>query len=157
MWWRLTASEFEKNKGAGNRSAMRTIVQAGIPPGILGYVTGEPAGWCAVGPRSDLPRLERSRILKPVDELPVWSITCFFVARLARRRGLSVSLLQAAVEYAASHGASIVEGYPVEPKKEGMPDAFAFHGLASGFRQAGFEEVARRSATRPIMRYVLGP
>jgi GNAT superfamily N-acetyltransferase len=153
MWWRLTASEFEDRKGAPNRRAFRRIVGSGDPPGILAYVEGKPVGWCAVAPRADLPRLGRSRILKPVDDLPVWSITCFFVARPFRCRGLSVALLRAAVEYAVSRGATVVEGYPVEPRQERMPDAFAWFGLASAFTKAGFREVARRSETRPIMRH----
>lgn len=153
MWWRLSAGEFEAGKGEANRKAFREIVRSGSAPGVLAFVDGRPAGWCAVAPRSELPRLERSRILKPVDPTPVWSITCFFVARAFRRRGLSVELLRAAVRFAGDRGASIVEGYPVEPREGDMPDTFAWHGTASAFRQAGFREVARRSATRPIMRY----
>jgi hypothetical protein len=63
-------------------------------------------------------------------------------------------LLKAAVQYARGQGARIIEGYPVEPKKGRMPDAFAWIGLPSSFRKAGFVEVLRRSPTRPIMRYV---
>jgi GNAT superfamily N-acetyltransferase len=94
-----------------------------------------------------------------VDDQPVWSVVCFFTARRFRRQGLTVQLLRAAVEYAARHGARIVEGYPVEPKPKGgaekpsVPAPFAYTGLASAFRQAGFVEVLRRSETRPIMRY----
>lgn len=80
----------------------------------------------------------------------------FFVARLYRGRGLTVALLRAAVEHAARHGPRIVEGYPVEPKKERVPDPFIYTGSAFAFRQAGFVEVARRSETRLIMRYVIG-
>ncbi len=152
MWWRSPAADFEANKGEANRRAFHAIVESGLKPGILALVDGEPAGWCAVAPRADLPRLARSRILRPVDDQPVWSITCFFVARPFRRRGLSVRLLEAAVAHAAERGASVVEGYPVEPRTDSVPDAFAWYGLASAFRAAGFEEVARRSETRPIMR-----
>jgi GNAT superfamily N-acetyltransferase len=94
-----------------------------------------------------------SRILKPVDDRPVWSVVCFFVAKPYRRRGLSTQLLDEAAKYARKRGARIVEGYPVEPKTETRsPDVFVWPGLASAFRKAGFEEVARRSPTRPIMR-----
>ncbi|NOY05879.1 MAG: GNAT family N-acetyltransferase, partial [Chlorobi bacterium] len=96
--------------------------------------------------------LERSRVSKRVDDEPVWAIVCFFVARAHRRQGISVRLLDAAVEYAFSRGAEIVEGYPVEPKKPSVPDAFAWQGLADVFSRAGFIEVARRSETRPVMR-----
>jgi GNAT superfamily N-acetyltransferase len=93
--------------------------------------------------------------LKPVDEEPVWSVVCFFVARSHRRKGLTVALLKAAVAYAREQGARIVEGYPVEPKQGSMPDVFAYTGLVGAFEKAGFVEVARRSKSRPIMRCVI--
>jgi GNAT superfamily N-acetyltransferase len=153
MWWRLKRSEWEKQKGEANRRGLKRIVDSGSVPGILAYVKGDPVGWCSFGPRSDFPALERSRILKPVDAAPVWSVVCFFIARPFRRKGVSVALLEAAITYAGKHGCEILEGYPVEPRKGKTADAFAWTGLASSFRQAGFKEVCRRSATRPIMRY----
>ena len=155
MWWRQTRSEFEKNKGAKNRRAMKKLVSSGQVPGIIAYAGGEPVGWCAVQPRESYPSLERSRVLKRVDEQPVWSITCFFIARTHRGQGVSAALVKAAIAHARKHGAQIVEGYPVEPKKDRMPDAFAWTGLPAAFEKAGFIEVARRSPTRPIMRCTL--
>jgi GNAT superfamily N-acetyltransferase len=155
MWWRLARSAFVKGKGAGNRRALRRIVDAGRVPGLIAYCDGMPAGWCSVAPREDYPVLSRSRVLAPVDDRPVWSIVCFFVAKPFRRTGLTAALIEGALAYAKKKGAAIVEGYPVEPKERTMPDAFAYTGLASSFRRAGFTEVARRSATRPFMRYYL--
>ncbi|MDY7109235.1 MAG: GNAT family N-acetyltransferase [Planctomycetota bacterium] len=155
MWWRMTRAEFEKKKGAPNKRAFRKIVRDGHEPGVLAYVDGEPAGWCAIAPREEYPSLNRSRVLKPIDEKPVWSITCFFVARPHRRSGLSVKLIEAAVQYARRGGAKIVEGYPVEPRKGAIPDAFAWTGLPAAFEKARFREVLRRSPTRPIMRRTL--
>ena len=152
MWWRLTRAEFEKKKGQANRRAFRKIVGAGEEPGILAYAGDEPIGWCAIAPRQTYPSLNRSRILKPVDEAPVWSITCFFIARPYRRRGVSIKLIDAAVRYARTRGAKIIEGYPVAPRKGSIPDAFAWTGLPAAFEKAGFREVLRRSPTRPIMR-----
>ena len=97
--------------------------------------------------------LSRSRILKQVDEEPVWSIVCLFVKKSLRNQGISIKLLSKAIEYVKQQGGQVVEGYPVEPKKDRMPEVFALTGLASAFRQAGFVECARRSETRPIMRY----
>ncbi len=155
MWWRLRRSQFEKQKGAGNRRAMKRIVNAGGVPGLLAYQNGAPIGWCSVAPRNDFDVLARSRVLAPVDQQPVWSIVCFFVARPYRRQGITVKLLRYAVRYAGQHGARIVEGYPVVPKEGRMPDVFAYTGLVSAFEKAGFREVARRSETRPIMRRVV--
>lgn len=156
MWWRMTRAEFGAQKGAGNKAAMRALVEAGHVPGILAYADGRAVGWCSVAPREEFSALERSRILKRVDGTPVWSIVCFFVEKSHRRQGVTIRLIRAAVEYAQSRGAKTVEAYPVEPREEKMPDPFAFTGLASAFRQAGFAEVERRSETRPIMRYEIG-
>lgn len=155
MWWRVPRSQFGRQQGEGNKAAFREIVLAGEIPGLLVYVDGVPAGWCAVQPREAFPGLARSRILKPVDDTPVWAVTCFFIARAHRRKGLTVRLLEAAIAHARARGARVVEGYPVAASSEGMPDAFAWHGTVAAFARAGFVEVARRSPTRPIMRYVL--
>lgn len=155
MWWRLTSREFEARKGESNRRAMKRIVASDRRPGILAYKGDEVVGWCSVAPREEFPRLARSRILKPVDNRSVWSVVCFFVAKSHRREGVSLRLLKAAIEYVGDAGGDLLEGYPVEPRKQGTPDLFAFHGLAETFRRAGFKEVARRSETRPIMRYAI--
>jgi GNAT superfamily N-acetyltransferase len=101
-------------------------------------------------------RLGTSRILAPVDERPVWSIVCLFVAKTQRRQGLSTAMIEGATEYAELHGADVVEAYPVEPKGGTVPAAFAWWGLTGAYLAAGFQEVARRSDSRPIVRRVLG-
>lgn len=150
--WRMTRSEHEKGKGEKNKAAMKRIVASGAPVGVLAYLGGEAVGWCAVAPREHYPALARSRVLRPIDDEPVWSVACLFVDRAHRNRGISVALLRAAADYAAQRGGTIVEGYPVEPRKPRMPDVFAWTGTASAFLEAGYEECARRSESRPIMR-----
>lgn len=153
MWWRLARSQYNARKGAGNKRALQERVQRGDVPGLLAYIDGQPVGWCAVEPRHHYPVLERSRILKRVDDQPVWAIVCFFVSRPFRHQGVTTALLQAAITYAEQQGATIIEGYPVEPKTGRTADAFVYTGLASAFLKVGFVEVVRRSETRPIMRY----
>jgi len=153
MFWRVPRKRYESQKGAGNKRALKTIVSAGEKPGIIAYVGNEPIGWCAVGPRETYVGLETSRLLKPVDDRPVWSVSCLFVRRDYRRRGISAKLIAAAVNFAVRHGATIVEGYPSEPSGDKMADAFLWHGIPSAFKAAGFREVTRRSPTRPIMRF----
>ena len=155
MYWRLSRTQYDEQHGELNRRNIKALVDSGNIPGILAYSGDEPVGWCSIAPHEEFPTLGRSRILKPVDDQPVWSVVCFFVTRGQRRKGLTVQLLKAAVEYAASKGARIIEGYPVEPKDGKAPDVFVYTGLLSAFKQAGFTEVLRRSATRPIMRYNL--
>jgi GNAT superfamily N-acetyltransferase len=153
MFWRLPRKKFDAGKGSANKRAFKKIISEGAKPGVIAYSGKDPIGWCAIARRADYTALERSRILQPVDDQPVWSISCLFIQKPYRRQGVSAQLLRAAVEFAASQGAKIVEGYPVEPSMEKMPDPFLWHGVPSAFRAAGFKEVVRRSKSRPIMRY----
>jgi GNAT superfamily N-acetyltransferase len=153
--WRLSPAEWRSGKGAVNRRRMKSLVARGQVPGILLYDHRRPIGWCSVAPRSDFAALRRSRVLAPLDDNPVWSITCFFVAKDYRRRGVSVKLLRAASVYARKRGARILEGYPVVPYTQKMPDVFAWTGTVAAFRKAGFVEVERRSRNRPIFRRYL--
>ncbi|HSR51894.1 MAG TPA: GNAT family N-acetyltransferase [Acidobacteriota bacterium] len=156
MYWRLTRKQFQAQKYEGNRQAMKDLVDSGTVPGLLGYLQGRPVAWCSLAPREDYPSLARSRILKPLDDRPCWSVSCLFIERGCRRKGFSVQMLRAAVEHARAQGAKLVEGYPVEPKSDKpIPAAFAWTGIPSAFLAAGFQEVARRSPTRPIMRISL--
>jgi GNAT superfamily N-acetyltransferase len=149
---RLSRAEYERQKGEGNRRAMRRLVRSGRVPGVIAYEGGQPIGWCSIEPRSSFPTLGRSRILRPIDERPVWSIVCLFVAPDQRGRGVSRILIDGAVAHARANGARMVEAYPVEPRKRPMPAVFAYTGIASAFLGAGFREVERRSPTRPIVR-----
>ncbi len=153
MTWRLKAAEYNKQKGEGNKMAMKELVKNHKPVGVLAYAGNKAVGWCAVANRSDYVRLETSRILKQVDEQPVWCISCFFIQKDYRYKGLSKLLLKSAIEFAFSKGAKIVEAYPIEAKNGKLPDVFAWTGFSTVFIGAGFKEVERRSETRPIMRY----
>jgi GNAT superfamily N-acetyltransferase len=155
MWWRLTRAEFARQGSQGRKAGLKAIVDAGEVPGLLAYARGEPIAWCAVAPREAYPALERSRTLKRVDATPVWSVTCFFVAQPFRRQGLMVRSLQAAIAYAAEHGARMVEGYPVDPGDSSLAGCSGYTGLVSAFRQAGFVEVLQRAPNQPIMRYAI--
>jgi len=155
MVWRCSRPEYLANKGEGNRRAMKELVDDWVEPGILAYDGDVAVGWCAVAPREDYPGLGRSRILKAVDDVPVWSVSCLFVAKDYRRRGVSVALLKAATEFVAGRGGTVVEGYPVEPKTPSEPAVFIWTGTASAFKKAGFREHRRGSKTRPIMRFAL--
>src|SRR5512147_2278405 len=100
MAWRLSASDFDKNKGEKNRAAFKAVVRKGREPGVLAYADGDPIGWCAVAPREEYPRLERSRVLARVDDQAVWSITCLFVKKQFRNHGVSAQLIEAAAKLA---------------------------------------------------------
>jgi GNAT superfamily N-acetyltransferase len=137
--------------GSENQHRMKALVDGGSVPGLSGHENGTPVAWVSLGPREDYARLQRSPIMKPVDDRPVWSIVCFFVAPEARGRGISHRMLQAAVDYAASRGARLLEAYPVDRAGRSDPDAM-FFGAKSMYDRAGFTEVARRRPTRPVVR-----
>jgi GNAT superfamily N-acetyltransferase len=154
MFWKLRGKAYEEARGLETRQMHKSIVDSGVATGLLAYSNGEVVGWIAVEPREAYPKLAHSRVLKAVDDQPVWSVTCFFVAKNARRKGITVQLLKAAVEHVRNQGGKIVEGYPVETDQV-MPAPFVYTGTASAFKRAGFKEVARRSPTRPIFRFFL--
>ncbi|HLO29489.1 MAG TPA: GNAT family N-acetyltransferase [Anaerolineales bacterium] len=157
MFWKLRGQAYEEARGYETRQMHKSIVDSGTVTGLLAYLHGEVVGWIAVEPREAYPRLAHSRTLQPVDEQPVWSVTCFFVAKKSRRKGITVELLRAAVEYVKQQGGKIVEGYPVDAHKD-MPAPFIYTGTASAFQQAGFKEVVPRAdkgSKRLIFRFFI--
>ena len=160
MFWRMPHAEFHRATASEHRADLQAIVESGTPPGLLAYAGEQAAGWCAVAPRSEYMALARSRILKPLDDQPVWSVTCFFIAKPFRRQGVHLALLRGAVEFARAHGAPAIEGYPLDmdiAKLAGqrLSGAGGYMGLASVFREAGFHEMRRASNTQVIMRCAL--
>ena len=157
MFFRRPRAEWSAGcaeSGKGNKRAFKRIVVQGEEPGLLAYVDGEPAGWVAVAPREEYGGLARSRTLKPIDELPVWSVTCFYVARAHRKKGVTVALLEAAAKFVKRKKGVALEGYPSDPKAR-WPDAYAYQGTVGAFTKAGFVEVKRVSKGRAIMRRLL--
>ena len=155
MLWRLPKAAFDAGQGDGNRDAMRAVFDAGSPPGLIAREGGAAVGWIQIAPREALPRIARSRVMKPVDDLPAWIVTCFLVDKAHRRRGLSTALLEAACDLAKARGAPALEGFPIDTPKAKYPPVYAWTGFAGTFRAAGFQEIARRSDTRPVMRRML--
>ncbi len=151
MWWRLAATEWERGAGAGNRGAFRRVVARGPAPGLLAYEGATPVGWVAVAPRAEYPRLNRSPKLKAVDDTPVWAVTCFYIDRHARGRGVAGLLLASAIDHARASGAVAVEGYPIDPAGGTVSNASAYTGVLDMFHAAGFDEIERRGG-RPILR-----
>lgn len=149
-YWYVSAAQYKDGWGSRNAEVLRSIVDGGGEPGIVGYVDGAPAAWVSVAPRTAFDRLNRSRNFAPVDELPVWAVNCFVVARDFRRQGLMVPLIEAAAQFAFERGAPGLEGYPVEPgPKTASGDLYL--GTVRAFAAAGFHEVRRPLPRRAIM------
>ena len=157
MWWRTTRKQFELNGNRGNQQAIQDLVNTGTIPGILAYYESVPIAWCSLAPRDDYASLNRSRVLKPIDDQPVWSLVCFFVAKQFRGQGIASQVLSGAINYAANQGAKIIEAYPTVSKSGSLPPVSSFMGVPSLFTAAGFVEVAHPSQARLIMRYTIAP
>ena len=156
MFFRLSNKEWGAQDGDQRKQGLHDLVEGGRPTGLLAYDGETPLGWIGLGPRPDFKRLEKSRVAKPVDDRPVWSVVCFFVNKHYRRQGLTVALLKAGTEFARQNGASVLEGYPVDDPGD-KPDPFVYVGIYDAFVKAGFEEAARHLENRPIMRFYMEP
>jgi ribosomal protein S18 acetylase RimI-like enzyme len=137
-----------------NRTELKALVDAGNPPGLIGYRGNVPVGWVSLGPREEYAKLQRSPVMKAVDHQPVWSIICFVVPSEHRGQGVARALLNGAVAYARKQGATVLEAYPVDKPGRSDDDSMWF-GAKSMYDGAGFGEVARRKPRRPIVRLKL--
>lgn len=153
MWWRMARSEFDRRSGAGKKVLLKRLIDSGTVPGIIAYLHEKPVGWCSIAPREQFPVLNRSPVLKKVDEATVWSIVCFFIARPFRGKGLNRLMIKGALAYAKHQGATIVEAYPVDKTHSKNTSLDGFTGFATTFLSMGFKEIIRRSEKRPILRY----
>lgn len=147
-YWRRPGASWASHDAAENREALRSLAGAPIPPGLLALRDGIATGWVAVAPRSEYIRLERSRTIPHLPGEAVWSVTCFVVAKEARRSGVARALLDAAVDFAREHGATTLEAYPVDAGDARMPAALAYTGTLGMFERAGFS-VAAETTSRP--------
>jgi ribosomal protein S18 acetylase RimI-like enzyme len=146
----FTPARGQKRQDA-NRADFKALVDAGLPTGVIAYRGKTPLGWLSISPRAHFLRLERSSVMKPVDQKPVWSIICLVVAPAHRGQGVAKALLQGAIAYARRKGATLIEAYPVDRARRSRDDDLWF-GPKSLYDKAGFKEVARRKPQRPIMR-----
>jgi GNAT superfamily N-acetyltransferase len=154
MFWRQRNAEWRSTNPAKRRVAMAERFGDSPPPGVLAYLDGRPVGWCAVAPRDEYPRLQSSPTFGPVDDIPAWAVSCLFIHRTARRRGVGTALVDAAVAMAKAYGAPAVDAIPVAPSdKRGSGDLYT--GTPSMFEPLGFTEVARRKPERPVVRLTL--
>lgn len=155
QWWMMRAKDFSAASHDERRERLRSDLTAETPSALIAYVDDQPAAWVKVSSRPDQPRLALTRNLQqspePFDDASVWAITCFVVRREHRRQGLSQQLLEAAIEHARRNGARVIEGYPVDTAAVKTSSNDLFHGTLSSFLDAGFVEVARPAASRPIV------
>jgi GNAT superfamily N-acetyltransferase len=147
---RLRAPEIDELGQGSREQAMRRLCEREHPPGVVAYRDDVPVGWCNIGPRREITRLVHSHLIRPVDDVPVWSIICVVVRGGHRRQGVTTPLLEGAVAYAAARGAPAVEAYPVDPVGR-MDTTMAFVGTRSMFDKVGFRVIGTTDAVASRM------
>lgn len=154
MYYRLENKAFKEGlKNATNKASMKQLVNQGKPVGLLGISDGEAVAWCALSPREDFIRFEKSRSQKKIDNEPVWSIPCLFIDKKLRGKGISGKMIKGAIQYAEKTGIKILEAYPVNPVNGKIPNTSAWYGIYKVFEKEGFEIVSDENPNRPIVRY----
>jgi ribosomal protein S18 acetylase RimI-like enzyme len=162
QFFKLTDSEWNTQGAAGRAACLQSQTVAArddgaATPGLIAYVDGEPAGWVGVEPRTHYPRALRGRVVtdgssQSPDDDSVWAIVCFVVRVGFRRRGIAGALITAAVEHARSHGARMIEGYPVDTsERQKVSAAELYHGSVTLFTGAGFSVDARPLPGRALV------
>lgn len=154
MHCRLPTDEFEANKGEGNRLAMKALVESGQIPGIIAYNDDKPVGWCSLGDREDFPKLSKSHEEQIIDE-HTWIISCLYIRKGWRRRGIKRALLKYLIAYCQTKGARVLESHQCNSSFSKYPDNFAWTGIEKAYEAVGFVKVDKPSDKRPIMRYDL--
>jgi GNAT superfamily N-acetyltransferase len=149
MYWRI-GNDYRKRPREANKAAFCELVKSGPPPGLLAFDGDLAVGWCQLTPRDVLPCLDRTWRLKRVDDMPVWSLSCFYVRKGYRKRGVTSALIAAALDAAKRAGAPALEAYPLDAN---LTPSASHTGYASTFARAGFKIIARHVPPRPIMRY----
>lgn len=149
MFWRQPRGEpWSEVRGEEARRRLRVLVESGEARGVLAFAGDLPIGWCAVGHKSEFPRLERSPSLGDREGAQAHAIPCFYVRKGWRRQGVARALLRAGIGLLAGEGAQAIEGYPLVPRSDGDPHpaAMAWTGTLGMFLDAGFSHVVHRPA-----------
>lgn len=147
LYYRLSAGDYSRLQHADRPEYVRDLLGRRPAPGVLGYLDGTPVGWCGAGPRADMQRLQRSRVIPAIDDRPVWSVVCFVVRPGFRRRGIAHALLDGVIGYARHNDACGLEAYPVDPQGARIHQSAAYVGTTGLFEAAGFRRVVRTEAT----------
>ncbi|HWQ74476.1 MAG TPA: GNAT family N-acetyltransferase [Syntrophomonas sp.] len=142
MVWRMTKEELKTNTSVCRKAFIKERVWSGVPIGLLAYADGCPIAWCSIAPRETHQRLGGDDDIENV-----WSITCFYIVREFRGKGLVHLLIDYARTYAKNNGAKYLEAYPVDPESP----SYRFMGFVSTFEKEGFRYIKDAGTRRHVM------
>jgi GNAT superfamily N-acetyltransferase len=157
QWFTIPRAQFRASSTNELRDRLHNeLANQTLSPGLVAYVDDESAAWVRVAPRISQPTLLRSRVVtsgstEPRDDPSVWAITCFVVRRQFRGLGVAKRLVDAGVQYAAAHGARLVEAYPFDTGQGPRRANELYVGTVSLFSERGFVETARPTPARVVM------
>ncbi|MFT4130118.1 GNAT family N-acetyltransferase [Labrys sp. (in: a-proteobacteria)] len=152
MYWQI-GSLYRRRAPTQNRAAFRSVVETGPPPGLLAFADASPVGWCQIGPRPSIPHIDRVWRLRSPDHKPVWSVSCLYIAKGIRRRGVASRLIEAAIDFGRAGGATTIEAYPIDQR---LSPSSSSTGFVTTFERLGFRYAPSPTPERPIMRLDLG-
>jgi GNAT superfamily N-acetyltransferase len=149
----------ERGQGAeANRSLKRCYVDAGRAHAALVVDGDEAVAWCEYGTPEELPTIHhRKQYEAALDLLPDYRLTCIFVDRRYRRRGLAEVALRGALDLIAQAGGGIVEGYPHEVGEKKMSSSFLYNGTRGLYERAGFTYIRPKGLRNTVMRRRVEP
>jgi len=143
-----------------NRRDKEKFVREGKAHAVLVYEGGKPVGWCQYGTKEELPRIDAGRFYRKVARAGndgLWRITCFFVDKDYRRKGVARAGLSGALASIRKSGGGLVEAYPVTSKRMAAVDEWLWFGTPSMFEREGFKIVAKLGTSRVLVqRRVIG-
>lgn len=146
MVWRMTKDELKHNNSTCRKEFIKQRVWSNTPIGLLGYVGNEAVAWCSIAPRETHQRLGGDESIENV-----WSISCFYIKKEFRKKGLTEFLVENAKKYTRKNGAKYIEAYPVETDSP----SYRFMGFIKTFEKAGFNFVKKAGTRRHVMTYKL--
>lgn len=151
-WFHPACAE-KVQSAEGARARKKRLVMAGQAHAALVFDGEVAVGWCQYGTPDELPRIyHRKEYEAGLDRLPDYRLTCFFVDRRYRRKGVSAVALRGALELIAQAGGGLVEGYPQDTGGKKVSASFLYNGTRSLFEQAGFTYERPKGKNHCVMR-----
>jgi GNAT superfamily N-acetyltransferase len=156
-WFHTMAAEKERNAEA-NRSLKERLVNDGRAHAALVFDGDTAVAWCQYGSPQELPNIyHRKEYEAAVDKPPDYRLTCFFVDRRYRRKGVAGVALRGALDLIAQAGGGVVEAYPHDTDGQKMSASFLYSLTRRHFEKAGFTYAGPKGKKNCIMRAVIPP
>jgi GNAT superfamily N-acetyltransferase len=134
------------------------LVNEGQAHAALVYDGDVAVGWCQYGPPEELPTIyHRKEYEAGLVALPDYRLTCFFVDKAYRGKGVSEAALRGALHLIAAAGGGVVEGYPQDTHGTKVSASFLYNGTRSLFEHAGFTYERPKGKNHCVMRTTVAP